>query len=221
LPESHRNHHRTAEDPIMAQHVSRQPCQISLLFISIAGLAGCAAPLYQEPVSGPTAKIEFIDETPMPLSLHLHGGAKECTDRINMGGVKEKSTRTITIPAEQNLVFTVGVDSRSANVKTFALIGLGIGLRGSGYELRLIPCTDTECFKKRQVFVGCTPTIDFLPAAGRTYVFQMDSNEKDCNYQFYAKPVPGQAEQGLPQIAFSQRQWLRAFSEAGPFCKAK
>lgn len=188
------------------------------LFTTIV-LAGCAAPLYQEPTSGPTAKIEFIDKTPQPMSLHLHGGVKECTDRINVGGVAAGTSRTVTIQAGQKQVFTVGVNSENANFEVFGKIGLAVGLRGSGYVLRERPCYTTECLNKRQVFLGCAPTIDFLPEAGRSYVFQMDSNDKSCQYQFYAKPLAGQTEPEFAQIPFSERQWIRAFGEAGPFCK--
>jgi hypothetical protein len=162
--------------------------------------AGCATP-YKEPTGSNVASIEFIDETSQPMSVHLHGDAKECTDRVNTGGVQPNSRRKVVVRAEQSTAFTVGMDPKGLGIShMFGALGALLGAN---------------------TYKGCTPTLDFIPEAGRTYVFRMNSDASVCSYQFFARPLAGQpADEAVP-VNFTQREWIRASTETGPFCKKK
>lgn len=174
---------------------------MTLISITIAiTISGCATP-YKEPTGDSVASIEFIDETSQPMSVHMHGDSKECTDRTNTGGVQAKSERKLVVPANQDVVFTVGMDPKGTN---FALMFGAVGA---------LIAANTH--------LGCTPTIDFVPEVGRTYIFRMNTDSKNCSYQFYAKPSANQRPEEATPVAFTEREWIRAATEAGPFCKKK
>jgi hypothetical protein len=198
------------------------PLKTAATAVLLASLSGCYT-TYQAPTSGPTAQIEFFDSTPEHLSLHLHNGAKECTDRVNVGGVPGKSRRTVTVPAGQPLVFTVGVDAEYARTALFAPIGVAVGLKVAGLQAKPAKCAAPPCAapEPRQKFAGCTPTIEFTPESGHSYVFHMASNQKDCTFDFFEAAQAGINDGDAPAVAFVQREWVRGLTEAGPFCKAK
>jgi hypothetical protein len=194
-----------------------KPGVSALLLAASVSLTGCYT-TYQPPASGPTAKIEFIDSTPEHLSVHLHNGVKECTDRVNAGGVPGNARRTITVPAGQPLVFTVGVDAPYAKMALFLPIGFAVGLYSAGLKCEMPDC---EMPVSRKIFIGCAPTIEFTPKSGHNYVFHMTSNQKDCAFDFFDATGAGITQSKAPAVAFVQREWVRGFSEAGPFCKAR
>jgi hypothetical protein len=170
------------------------------LTITIPGHAAT----YKEPTDGPTASIEFVDESPsQKMSLHFHGGAEECTDRINVGGVQANSRRALVVPAGKEFVFTAGMDPN----------GAGMALLGLGAVGGLMAASNTN--------TSCTPTIDFVPEAGSAYMFRMTTDGKGCGFKFHLKPSATQSPDDAPPVAFETRQWIRAWGSSGPFCKKK
>ena len=105
------------------------------------------------------------------------------------------------IRAGKELAFTVGMDINGA---------------GPAFATGVIPTLITGGYR------GCTPTLDFVPEAGRAYVFHINTDGKDCLYRFYEKPASEdqKSDQELP-IKFAQREWFRAWGNSGPWCKAK
>jgi hypothetical protein len=162
--------------------------------------SGCAVP-YKEPTGKSTATIEFIDDASDKMSVHLHGDAKECTDRASAGFVASKSQRALTIPAGDQLVFTVGMDAGSAGQLALAFGAIGVALMPT--------------------YVGCTPTIDFVPEVGKSYVFRMNSDGKNCSFRFYGRSAVSQKTEDLSPVTFTTREWIRANGEAGPWCKKR
>ena len=153
--------------------------------------------MYQEPTGSSVATIEFINESTSPMATHFYKDATECTDRTNAGGVPASSQRKLLIPAGKNLAFTVAMDPKGASA-ALAFGALGALLLSNQ---------------------GCTPTIDFVPEVGRTYVFRMKSEANDCVYHFYATPQAGQTE--ASNVPLTKREWIRPMGEAGPFCTKK
>ena len=177
-----------------------------LLSVATAvAISGCAAPQYIEPAGNSIASIEFIDEaSERTMSIYFHGDSKECTDRTTAGLVQPKSQRKLAIPAGQDLVFTVGLN---------ASIGKSLAILATGGAIGGLIAAST--------YKGCLPTIDFVPEVGGIYVFRMNLDGKDCSYQFFAKPSANQQSDKALPVAFTTREWIRAFGEAGPFCKKK
>lgn len=167
-------------------------------FLAAMFITGCATS-YKEPNGEKVASIEFINEASEPMSLHLHGGAEECTDRMSAGTVQGKSERKLVVPSAENVVFTVGMTPNGTSIRR--VFGIA-GLIATAHK-------------------GCTPTIDFTPETGRSYVFRINSDGNDCNYQFYLKPSASQQPEEVVPVAFTKRDWIRAMSESGPFCKKK
>jgi hypothetical protein len=175
-----------------------------LLSVATAiAISGCVKP-YIEPTGTSIASIEFINDAPETMPIYLHGDSKECTDRMSAGFVQPKAQRKLIIPAGQNLVFTAGVNVGTG--KSIALGAMGGAIGG------LVAAT---------IYKGCLSTIDFFPEVGGTYVFRMNSDGKDCSYQFFAKPSANQRPDEVLPVAFTTREWIRAMGEAGPFCKKK
>lgn len=159
-------------------------------------LAGCATQ-YVAPAGGPISTIEFTNEAPKPMSVHLHGGSAECTDRRSAGLVKPESVRKVAVPAGSSFVFTAGVDT--GNPSAFGALGAAGGIIAA------------------LTYKGCTPTIEFVPEANRAYLFRMTSDGKDCSYQFTTQDSNGKVQ----PVMFTAREWIRASTEAGPFCRKK
>jgi len=171
------------------------------LFITVAvTLTGCATP-YKEPTGNSIASIEFVNDGSEPMVVHFHGGAEECTDRMKAASVQPNAQHKLAVAAGKNEVFTVGMTPNGKNtMRVFGVVGV----------LASMP------FHK-----GCTPTIDFVPEVGRAYEFRMSSEGNTCNYQFYSKPSATQRAEKPVFVAFTEREWIRAMGEGGPFCKKK
>lgn len=158
---------------------------------------GCASP-YKEPVTGPKATIEFVDEAAYKMSVHFHDGVETCTGRTSAGLVEARSQRSINVPADKAIVMTVGMDA---------------GYRG---QISLV-VTGALGALVQPTYKGCTPTLEFVPEAGRTYVFKMNSDGVDCTHQLYVSPSVGVSR----AVAFNAREWIRAAGESGPWCKRR
>jgi hypothetical protein len=170
--------------------------RLATLAVGAGSLWGCAVP-YQEPSGDSVATIEFRNESAGAMSTHMYAGAKECTDRTAPGGVQAQSKKRVKVLAERRLVFTAGMDTKGAGaVLAFGALGAVVG--GSIYK-------------------GCTPTIDFFPERGRTYVFSMASDGSTCTFRFYSESPLGGGE----EVKFSEREWIRPMGESGPFCRKK
>lgn len=164
-------------------------------------LLGCAAP-YKEPTTGPKASIKFINGGADKMSVHFHQGAAECTDRTSAGFIEAKLPRSLAVPAGKEVVMTAGIDPGDR-----ALLALAIG---GAVGAVLAPS-----------FKGCTPTIEFLPEAGKSYVFRMSSDGNACTHQFYAVSASTQRAEEVHPVQFISRDWIRAAGEAGPWCKKR
>jgi hypothetical protein len=169
---------------------------LAVCFAFAVAVLGCAAP-YKEPSGRPTASIEFVDDASDPLSLHFHAGAKECTNRTTAPPVAPRSRRTITVVAGEPVVFTAGMDPGGKAKSAFGLAAAG--------------------FVNVPIYRGCTPTIEFVPRAGGVYIFRIASDGTDCTYSFLARST-GTNQAAVTPISFNQRAWMRAVTEAGPWC---
>jgi hypothetical protein len=133
------------------------------------------------------------------MSVHLHGDSKECTNRVTPGLVQPKSSRTLKIQAGRRLVFTSGIDAPDSH-PVFALGTIGV--------------LATTAFIK-----GCSATLEFLPEEGRTYVFTMRYIDGDCGYRLVEAPSANSSASAEIPVKFQTRKWIRAMTEAGPFCE--
>lgn len=172
----------------------------SLLLAAPLALLGCATP-YQEPTGNAVASIEFIDDAPGPMSVHLHGDSTECTNRVSPGLVQPKSSRKLKVQAGQSLVFTTGIDAPGSQA-VFALGTIG-ALAGPAF------------------IKGCRATLEFIPEEGRTYMFTMRYIDGACGYQLVEESSPSSSQGPTVPVRFETRKWIRAMTEAGPFCEKK
>ncbi|MDP9992842.1 hypothetical protein J2W28_003218 [Variovorax boronicumulans] len=171
------------------------------LWVIPLALLGCAAP-YREPATGPKASIKFVNDGKDKMSVHFHEDAAECTNRTSTGLIEPKSSRSIAVPAEKEVVLTTGMDPGDR-----MLIAIAVG---GAVGAALMPS-----------FKGCTPTVEFIPEAGMSYVFRMNSDGSDCTHQFYAVSPSAQGPDEVRPVQFVPREWIRAFGESGPWCKKK
>lgn len=106
------------------------------------------------------------------------------------------------MPAGRDVVLTIGMDPGDRLLLSMVV--------GGAVGAALAPS-----------FKGCTPTIEFVPEAGATYVFRMTSDGNDCTHQFYAVSPSVQGIDEARPIRFIARDWVRASGESGPWCKKK
>ncbi|WP_157634412.1 hypothetical protein [Variovorax sp. Root318D1] len=172
----------------------------SVLLTAPLVLLGCATP-YQEPTGKAVASIEFVDDAPGPMSVHLHGDSKECTDRVNPGLVQPKSSRKLKVQAGQSLVFTTGIDAPGSLV-LFAMGAVG-ALAGPAF------------------IKGCSATLEFIPEEDRAYIFTMRYIDGGCGYRLVEASSPNSFSGPAVPVKFEVRKWIRAMTEAGPFCEKK
>lgn len=163
-----------------------------------AVLVGCVN-LDKEPTAGARASIQFIDDTSYKMSVHFHAGSRECTDRTTAELMGPKSRSTLQVAAGKPMVMTVGMDAGYRGQ-----IRLGVG---GAIGADLMASTSKQC----------TPSLEFTPEEGRSYLFRMRSDGKDCSYEFlaYRSEV---AKEATP-VDLTVRQWIRAMGESGPWCK--
>lgn len=185
---------------IKREHHPAHTVALTLLITVAVTLAGCATP-YKEPAGDSIASIDFINDGSEPMVVYFHRGPEECTDRMKAGGVQPNAHRKLVVAAGKNEVFTVGMSPNGKNtMRVFGVVGV----------LASMP-----------LHKGCTPTIDFVPEVGRAYEFSMSSEGNDCRYQLHSKPSATQRAEKPVFVAFTEREWIRAMDEAGPFCKKK
>lgn len=158
---------------------------------------GCASP-YKEPVTGPKATIEFVNEAAYKMSVHFDDGVETCTGRTSAGLVEAQSRKSIEVPADKALVMTVGMDA---------------GYRG---HISLV-VTGALGALVQPTYKGCTPTLEFVPEADKTYVFKMISDGVDCTHQLNVLLAGGAPK----PVAFLARERTRAAGESGPWCKRR
>ncbi len=189
-----------------------------LLFVAIPfAISGCAIspPQYKEPSGQSDASITFMNETPVPMEIYIHADATECTDRSSAGKIQANTLKTLRVFTDKALVFTVAVNLQNERNKTLGGLGVFGGALGA---LAVVAVTSPDVKDTKNV---CIPTIDFLPEAGHNYVFKLNSDVNGCSYKFVDSPTQNQKFAEAIPVAFTTREWIRAWGESGPFCKRK
>jgi hypothetical protein len=189
--------------------------KVKLLSVAIAvSISGCATstPQYKEPTGQSVAPIDFMNETLVPMMLYFYADAAECTDRTFAGLIQPKTLKTLHVSTDKELAFRAVVNLQQERDKNLSRVGaLGGALGALAVIAVTVPAVKDECM----------PTIDFLPEAGRNYVFQLNSDGNNCSYTFVSRPTQSQQSDDAVPVSFTKREWIRPWGESGPFCKKK
>ena len=170
----------------------------------LVGTISCGTP-YVKPAGDEVASIQFIDETQGKMSVHFYQNSKKCTDRITAVFVKPKSSRTFDLVAGKSQVFSIGIDSPGA----VGLFTTGSVLGGVFGGLLIESALEG----------GCSVTLEFVPESNHKYVFLVLPDGEGCGYQLFEKPVKDAVSNKAKPVSFKKREWIRANTSAGPFCK--
>jgi len=115
-------------------------------------LAGCSTG-YAPPPSA-AASVHFVNNTPLPMALHLYDEASECKGRHVLKALRPQEDREVLVQGGKDVAFAIVHD---------------VKLDYTPYE---------------RLATGCMATLSFKPVVDGRYVFRMDSDGYRCVYQF-------------------------------------
>lgn len=125
----------------------------------LAGLlAGCSSG-YAPPPPSSAASLQFVNQTGVPMAVHLYDEAAECKGRRALAALKPQEARVVFVPGDQDVAFAFTHDVK----------------------------LDYAPFER--VAAGCIATLSFKPLQGASYVFRMESDGHQCVYRFDAAPA--------------------------------
>jgi hypothetical protein len=162
-----------------------------IMFGLLALLLGGCVSTYVEPVGEERAPVEFVNDSPLPMGHLIYRGAAECTDRAGIG--------KLLAPGERRIVYVTAKEETAFEVSQD--ISHTLGVSGA------IP----------EVFTGCVATISFQADMTKKYSFSLRQANGACSFSFTETGSDGQ----VGPVAYEKREWIRALSESGPFCKPK
>lgn len=167
----------------------------NLVIVLLVFISGCVS-TYNPPAGSRTASLEFFNNSDAAMSTHLFMSAKDCADRVNLGLVDEQEGKLINVVAGDIIVISAGMDTRSGrNEDVFEGNGGSDGIKE---------------------YKGCTPMLEFYPEEGKSYILKMRDTDEGCAYTFGEKD-----KDKILAVPFVERGFIRALSDAGPFCESK
>jgi hypothetical protein len=118
------------------------------------GLFGCSTG-YAPPPPSASASLQFVNNTAIPMAVHLYDDAAQCKGRRVLEPLKPQEQRVVPVASGKDLTFSIVHDVKL------------------DYQQPL-----------DRIVTGCVATLSFKPEQGGSYVFRMDSDGHHCVYLF-------------------------------------